>query len=126
MELFIQIRDGQPYEHPILGDNFREAFPHIDVGDLPPEFARFVRMEMPPPDGVYRVVVDNYVWDGDVVKDNWLIRDMTEEEKQEKIALAMQTKPEGDQWVFDTEKCGWVNLEPDAGHSPVTIGVSRV
>ena len=31
MRLFIQIRDGQPFEHPIIEDNFREAFPDIDI-----------------------------------------------------------------------------------------------
>ena len=41
MELFIQIRNGQPFEHPIFGDNFRQAFPDVDVDNLPPEFARF-------------------------------------------------------------------------------------
>jgi hypothetical protein len=44
MELYIQIRNGQPFEHPILGDNFRQAFPKIDVSNLPPEFAKFERI----------------------------------------------------------------------------------
>ena len=31
MELFIQIdENGQAKEHPIMGDNFRQAFPDID------------------------------------------------------------------------------------------------
>jgi len=47
MELFIRIKDGQPFEHPILGDNFRQAFPDIDTDNLPPEFAKFVRVEPP-------------------------------------------------------------------------------
>ena len=47
MELFIRIKDGQPFEHPILGDNFREAFPHVDTNNLPAEFARFVRVQAP-------------------------------------------------------------------------------
>ena len=54
MELFIRIVDGAPFEHPIMGDNFREAFPHIDTENLPPEFARFVRVAMPTI-GVYEV-----------------------------------------------------------------------
>ena len=47
MELFIRIVDGQPFEHPIFGDNFRLAFPDIDTNNLPAEFARFVRVEPP-------------------------------------------------------------------------------
>ena len=52
MELFIRIKDGQPFEHPILGDNFRQAFPNVDTNNLPAEFARFVRVA-PPVIGVY-------------------------------------------------------------------------
>ena len=73
MDLFIQIRDGQPHEHPILGDNFRQAFPHIDTDNLPPEFAKFVRM--PPPELKEGEVIlgVSYAWDGDVVKDVWQV-----------------------------------------------------
>lgn len=85
MELFIQIRDGKPYEHPILGDNFREAFPHIDVDNLPPEFARFTRI-LKPVFAVqdFKVVGDEptYEWVDGFVQDVWHVRDMTEEEKQ--------------------------------------------
>lgn len=109
MELFIQIRDGQPYEYPILGDNFRQAFPHIDVDNLPPEFARFVRTPAPYPDGAYRKVVERYKWDGGMVVDDWFICDMTAEEKAAKIAREMAGKPEGDQWVFDETLCVWLD-----------------
>lgn len=87
MELFIQMRDGKPFEHPIFGDNFREAFPHIDVTNLPPEFARFERIEQPTP-GVFEVVegVTYQMVDG-VVKDVWTVRDMTPLEKQLKTEL---------------------------------------
>jgi hypothetical protein len=53
MECFIQIdENGQAKEHPIVGDNFRQAFPHIDVNNLPSNFARFERVPSPRP-GVY-------------------------------------------------------------------------
>jgi len=85
MELFIQIRDGKPYEHPILGDNFREAFPHIDVDNLPPEFARFTRIPKPVfAARDFKAVEEEptYEWVDGVVQDVWSVRDMTEEEKQ--------------------------------------------
>ena len=47
MELFIRIVNGQPFEHPIHPKNFIEAFPDVDVNNLPPEFARFVRSGAP-------------------------------------------------------------------------------
>jgi hypothetical protein len=82
MELFIQMRDGQPYQHPIFGNNFREAFPHIDVNNLPPEFARFERIEQPTP-GVFEVVEGvTYQLVNGVVKDVWVVRSMNTLEKQ--------------------------------------------
>jgi hypothetical protein len=81
MELFIQIRDGQPFEHPILGENFKTAFPNIDVNNLPPEFARFERV-VEPIANVFEVVAgSHYEWVGDVVKDVWTLRPMTAEEE---------------------------------------------
>ena len=80
MELYIQIKNGQPYEHPILGDNFREAFPHVDVNNLPSEFARFERTENPQNAGVKQIDCVRYEFVGDVVKDVWFVRDMTESE----------------------------------------------
>jgi hypothetical protein len=85
MELYIQIRNGQPFEHPIMGDNFCQAFPHIDLNNLPPEFAVFVRKEVPDelkkihPD--FFVVNSEYVWENGCVTDSYFLREMNEEEK---------------------------------------------
>jgi hypothetical protein len=83
MELFIQIRNGQPFEHPIFGDNFRQAFPDIDVNNLPPEFAKFERVERPML-GVYQAMIQDdptYELVDGIWKDVWHVRDMTAEEK---------------------------------------------
>ena len=86
MELYIQIRNGQPYEHPIMGDNFRQAFPAIDTGNLPLEFANFERIPAPEigPFDVLEGPV--YEWDNGIVKDVWTISPMTDEAKTAKIA----------------------------------------
>jgi len=91
MELFIQIRDGQPFEHPILGDNFREAFPHIDVNNLPPEFARFERLPDPKNATTFQVDEVRYEWFDGVVKDVWSVREMTQEEKTQKLEALTKT-----------------------------------
>ena len=81
MKLFIQIRDGKPYEHPIMESNFLEAFPDIDTNNLPQEFANFERVEQPSI-GQYEVNEGvTYEWDNGIVKDVWHIRQMTDEEK---------------------------------------------
>ena len=81
MDLFIQIRNAQPFEHPIFGDNFRQAFPHIDVNNLPPEFARFERVQCPNNASTFQVDELTYQWVDNVVKDVWTVRPMTDEEK---------------------------------------------
>ena len=107
MELFIRIKNGQPFEHPIFGDNFRQAFPDVDTSNLPAEFARFERIPMPSlvyatlnnPDPVYQ-------WVDGIVKDVWDVTPMTAEQKAEKIAIAQAfTHPDG--WVFNEELCAW-------------------
>lgn len=115
MELFIRIKDGQPFEHPIFGDNFRQAFPDVDVNNLPPEFARFERVERPII-GMYQVFESQeptYQLVDGVWKDVWLVRDMTAEEKeafrQERIqeaknAWAARFQAENwSAWVFNEE-----------------------
>jgi hypothetical protein len=81
MNLYIQIRDGQPYEHPIMEDNFVIAFPNVDLNNLPPEFAKFERVEQPVLSKyeVYEGV--SYEWFNDIVKDVHSVRSMTDEEK---------------------------------------------
>lgn len=84
LELYIQIRDGQPHEHPIFADNFRQAFPDVDTENLPNTFAKFIRVEAPVPD-TYEVYVGvTYQWADGVVKDVHSVRAMTDEERAAK------------------------------------------
>jgi len=87
-DLFIQIRDGQPFEHPILGSNLRQARPDIDTNNLPSEFANFIRKPYPTL-GLYEVLEAPdpvYQWIDGVVQDVWLIRPMNDAERAVKDA----------------------------------------
>jgi hypothetical protein len=91
MECIIRIVDGQPFEHPILMDNFMSAFPRIDVNNLPSEYAKFERLEQPVPiEGQthYHNVGHHYVFDSAMGKwkDDWFLIDMTDAEKTAKRA----------------------------------------
>lgn len=109
MELFIQLQNGQPLEHPIFADNFVQAFPEVDTENLPSTFARFVRVA-PPDVGVYEVYEGvTYEWQGDVVTDVHHVRPMTSEEilqKQEAVQVfwAQHGFPS---WVFDAATCAY-------------------
>jgi len=80
MKLFIRIKDGQPFEHPIMEDNFRQAFLNIDTNNLPAEFAKFVRVA-PPALGPYeKNQTVSYQLVGGVYTDVFACEQMTAEE----------------------------------------------
>ena len=109
MELYIRIKNGQPVEHPILGDNFRQAFPSIDINNLPTTFAKFTRVPEPAL-GVYEVCEGcTYEWDGDIVTDVHHVRAMTDEEKTAKQdeAKAIWAENGYASWVFNEETCSF-------------------
>ena len=107
MELFIRIKEGQPFEHPIFGDNFRQAFPHIDTDNLPSEFARFVRIA-PPALGPYEKnqTVSYQLVDG-VYTDVFACEQMTAEEisaKQQEVKDAWVATGFAS-WTFNDATC---------------------
>ena len=111
MEFFIKIKDGQPFEYPILGDNFRQAFPNIDVDNLPLEFARFERV--PCPSLVYATLnhpTPTYQYIDDVVKEVWNITPMTTQEitiKQNNVKTHWAENGFAS-WTFDEITCSFV------------------
>ena len=117
MDLFIRIKDGQPFEHPIFGDNFRQAFPEVDTNNLPPEFARFERV-VAPALGVYekgqRCVYER--GEDGVYRDVWYPEPMTEQEKKERQDAVKEhwaTNPlTPKSWSFDEATCSFVPPTP--------------
>lgn len=117
LKLYIKLENGQPILHPILHNNFVAAFPNIDPENLPPDqFAKFIRVTKPNI-GVYEILVSEkpvYEWVGDVVKDVWKIRPMTDVEKETKQQIAKgvwAARPQAENWAawtFDEATCGYV------------------
>lgn len=114
MELFIQIRNNQAFEHPILGANFREAFPNVDTNNLPESFARFVRVAAPII-GVYEVYEGvTYEWQEGLMTDVHHTRAMTAEEitaKQDAVK-ALWAENGYASWVFDEAICDFKAPSP--------------
>ena len=113
--LYIELRDGQPINHPIFHDNFVQAFPDIDPDNLPADrFAKFIRVSHPDV-GVYEIYDGaRYEWVDGVVKDIHQIRQMTDEEKAAKqkvykdIWAAREQAENWSTWTFDEETCQYV------------------
>ena len=88
MTFYIQIKDGQPFQHPYYDWNMADAFPGVDLNNLPSNLAEFIRIPYPNIEiGTYEVPVVTYEWRGNVVSDVWFTRPMTDEERAEKDAL---------------------------------------
>ena len=110
MKLFIRIKDGQPFEHPILGDNFRQAFPNVDENNLPPEFAKFVRVA-PPAIGPYeknQTVVYQLV--NGVYTDVFTCEQMTAQEisaKQQAVKDEWSDSNGFASWAFNETTCAF-------------------
>jgi hypothetical protein len=109
MELYIQIKNGQPFEHPIFEENFRQAFPNVDTNNLPAWAAKFERINPPSvkPYEIYEGVT--YEWVDGVVKDIHHVREMNtqeKQEKQEKVKIDWATNGFAS-WVFDEITCSF-------------------
>ena len=112
MKLFIQIKDGKPFEHPILEDNFIQAFPDVYINNLPENFATFERIEQPRL-GVYEKNQSSRYEIGDdgTCRDVWICEKMTEEEileKQEFFKNLWTSSNAPKSWLFDEETCSFV------------------
>lgn len=115
MNLYIRLKNGQPFEHPIYEDNFRQAFPQVDLNNLPEWVAKFTRVPVPEigPYEVYEGVT--YQWVDGVVADVHVIRQMTPDEK---LAKQNQAKsnwvifPNWASWTFNEELCRYESPTP--------------
>lgn len=94
MRLFIRLQNGVPFEHPIMEDNFRQAFPDVDLNNLPDWVSPFHRFPAPVI-GKYEVNEGvTYEKINGVFTDIWHIRPMTEDEKQAAITEEARKRTE--------------------------------
>jgi len=108
MNLYIQIENGQPVNHPAFEDNLIEAF-----GAVPDHWEPFVRVERPVSD-VYEILESteptyqkvNGVW-----TDVWSLRPMTDEEKavkQQTVKDKFNAREQAENWsawMLDEDTC---------------------
>jgi hypothetical protein len=107
MNLYIQIVDGAPFEHPILESNLLDAFPGINLDDPASGYAKFVRLE-PPQLGTYeKNQTVNYELVDGVYTDVFRCEQFTAEEKLEKQNRIKEAFAEigFNSWTFNEELC---------------------
>lgn len=87
MNLYIQIKDGKPDQHPLIESNVLQVWPDIDLNNLPPNLAKFVRIPQPNatelPVSHFQTAVCTYelAEDGVTYQDTWRVEDMNDDEK---------------------------------------------
>jgi hypothetical protein len=110
MKLYIKLENGQPIDHPMLKENVIQAFPDIDINNLPETFIEFVRVAHPSNlstyeiyDGVHYEIIDG------VCTDVHSVRTLTAEEKQEKQDQVKSDWAEHGypSWIFDEATCSF-------------------
>jgi hypothetical protein len=86
MNLYIEIENGAPKNHPAFMDNLLQAF-----GSIPAQWEMFIRVERPVP-SVYQVLASDeptYEKVNNFWTDVWSVREMTAEEKTAKQQAAI-------------------------------------
>ena len=112
-QFVIQIKNGEPYQHPISAENLAQAFPHVDINNLGSDFAVFIRSPRPTDPGVYKQTQFSYVWNNGVVEEIWEIVDVSPTEKQRLIDEARSVFQELNAtgnfsaWTFEESTCSY-------------------
>jgi len=108
MNLYIQVENEQPINHPAFKDNLVQAF-----GSVPAHWESFVRVERPVP-GIYQVMESDtptYEKVDGVWTDVWSIRNMTAEEKAAKqqsvidVFSSREYASNWSAWTLDEATC---------------------
>ena len=111
MNLYIRLENGQPVDHPLVEENLLQAFPGIDVNNLPSNFVKFNRTNPTAPGTYDRLPVSTYHLVGNEVFEVWVTESMSPEEILEKQNLVKDnwanTSPYYS-WVFDESTCEFV------------------
>lgn len=114
--------DGEPSGHPITEENFKRAFPNVDIDNLPESYAEFTRVEKPELDPYANSQSVQYVLGEDgIVKDVWSQQMMTEEEKTAKQNATKQNWADRGMfasWTFNEDRCEYEppTPRPDDGN----------
>jgi len=116
MALFIQIKDGQPINHPAYDFNLVQAF-----GMIPSDWAMFNRIQQPADlitspfqtaNCTYELSSDGVTWE-----DKWTAVEMSDEEKASLIAQT-EANPPGPNVTLNTTTLQWTpnTTKPDDGN----------
>jgi hypothetical protein len=131
MNLYIQVKDGAPINHPVFMDNLFQAF-----GGIPNDWEQFIRVPRPEI-GVYQVfnsLESTYEKQHGYWMDVWSVRDMTPEEKAACQQAAQDEFNSREQasnwsaWTLDEATCTMVPPipRPELDQTKIDAGILTV
>jgi len=118
MDLYIQLKDGEPFEHPIPDWNMKMFFPDLDPSNPPEGFGRFERVpypELTPTQIVDKInyELSNYYTDLYKTKtwtDVYHVRDLSQEELDKINNDSIPPKPnDGKDYYYDDNLKKWID-----------------
>lgn len=118
-EFFIQIKDGQPFEHPLGINNMQHLFPLYDLDNsVPDNFAVFIRIPRPIHTNPYQKTIGPvYTFnDAGEVYDKWELLEMSPDEKEEKKNTFKSNWGGPTTWIFEEATCSMKPPKPYPGN----------
>jgi hypothetical protein len=114
--MYIQVRNGGPFEHPILEDNMRWIFPDFDPDNPPEGYEEFVRVPMPEPKPFEIHTMTAYEKRSDGMwTDVHYVRPMVDHERTAVLTHAETYRP-FPSWILNEDTLAWeAPKKPPAG-----------
>ena len=112
MNLYIKVEEGIPVDHPMLEDNIKDAYPEVDLQNLPSWLMPFERTPIPTY-GPYEVFTHTtYQIDNGVCRDLHHIRQLSDIEKHQlqlriKTSWASGGAIQYPSWIWNEELCSY-------------------
>jgi len=116
---YILLENGAPKNHPIAADNFRLAFPQVDLENLPPWVAPFEKMPIPQEGPYEEFSHTTYEMTSGVVREVHHFRQFSLVEKEAKqAAVQVEWAVDGyPSWTFDELSCTYMPPVPHPNDS---------
>lgn len=106
-DLYIKIKNKLPVDHPLTESNLRLVDSNFDESLANGVYMKFERSIFSEAIGVYEVCESSYYIDNDIVKEKFVVRPMTTEEKTEKQSIEKERWAACGypSWIFDEDLC---------------------
>lgn len=101
MKLYIELKNGEPINHPMLQSNIEMIYPVMNLDNLPETLCEFVRVDKPTPKWDEVVEGPEYKMIDGICYDVWTVNKISDEKKQQMLDALAASNPYPS-WTVDT------------------------